>query len=833
MSAAKTPQSPFPGPRPYETGERDRFFGRAGERRDLAALVIANRLTVLHGPTGAGKTSLLAAGLVPELERAGFQVMPVARPGGLLPPGTDPTRLRNIYTANVLMHWHHGEFEDVVQHTITSYLEAMPDPRPDRPLALVVDQFEDLFTTHSTQWEQREAFLRELAECIAEPARGVEERPVRLCIAVRDDALAELERYAGILPELLRVRLRLDPLRRPAAVEVLTHAAGGVFSRPDAEKFAGDLAYRRVRAFGKLTLVPTEFIEPIQLQLACDEKWRRGGKAGPLAKPRDPDEALIRYYDAAVARARVGWGAEAKIRRFVGERLVTPEGTRAAAVRGKRSTGGLANKLVDRLERERILRAEERLGLRWYELAHDRLIEPVRMSNTTWSESQRRRRAIRRYTLLLLLLAGLGVAGYFLVRWALATYYGLEGEKSGVLAQLAETADRKQGLEDTLAQTEAALAVERLRVRARALDGELVALADDIRALAGVVADMGRFTPRGRDEEPIALTNFLAAAAELPGLRARLTGLGERQAALVADLAAAAGAQPRVASDLKTLSKETENRGLEIDRLGADLGAVEADHPRHRARLQAELAGYEPPGRSGNADARNRAMSRDLWREAFVLHLQGKTEDARGRFERAHLRDPGNAAAWDMLARIALAADDVKAAEQSFRKALSQESGYGPSLAGMAGLYLGKEWLLDADACARGALAAAPALTSARAVLRAVEQRRQAELESDEEGLSARNPCVRGRALTTDADPALAAAPSPSTPAPAAPEPAPEPVAAPTPTVPPFAPTPEQEGKPAAQPKPKPKPKPKPAPDQPADAAPAGRDADVPAAPSD
>src|SRR5690606_3185452 len=165
---------------------------------------------------------------------------------------------------------------------------------------------------------------------------GVEERPVRVCLALRDEVLAELERYAAILPDLLRVRFRLDPLRRPAAIEVLTQTAGGVFSQVDAEKFAGDLAHRRVRAFGKLTLVPSEFIEPIQLQVACDEKWRRGGKTGPLAKPRDPDEALVRYFDAAVARARAGWGGEAKIRQFIGDQLITPEGARSAAIRGKR-----------------------------------------------------------------------------------------------------------------------------------------------------------------------------------------------------------------------------------------------------------------------------------------------------------------------------------------------------------------------------------------------------------------------------------------------------------------------------------------------------------------
>ncbi|MFY0539843.1 hypothetical protein [Nannocystis pusilla] len=185
----------------------------------------------------------------------------------------------------------------------------------------------------------------------------------------------------------MRVRFRLDPLRRPAAIEVMTHAAGGMFSRPDAEKLATDLGHRRVRTFGKLALVPSEFVEPMQLQLACDEKWRRGGRSGAMAKPRDPDEALIRYLDAGIARARAGWNSEAKIRRFIGDKLLTPEGERSAVIRGKRHTGGLNNKLVDRLEQERIVRAEERLGTRWYELAHDRLLEPMRLSNATWFEA--------------------------------------------------------------------------------------------------------------------------------------------------------------------------------------------------------------------------------------------------------------------------------------------------------------------------------------------------------------------------------------------------------------------------------------------------------------
>ena len=48
--------SPYPGPQPFTAADKARFFGRSRELQDLAALVIAQPLTVLYGATGAGKT---------------------------------------------------------------------------------------------------------------------------------------------------------------------------------------------------------------------------------------------------------------------------------------------------------------------------------------------------------------------------------------------------------------------------------------------------------------------------------------------------------------------------------------------------------------------------------------------------------------------------------------------------------------------------------------------------------------------------------------------------------------------------------------------------------
>jgi hypothetical protein len=57
--------------------------------------------------------------------------------------------------------------------------------------------------------------------------------------------------------------------------------------------------------------------------------------------------------------------------------------------RGRDSTGGIPNAAVDALENQHLIRAEVRAGARWYELTHDRFIEPIQRSNATWRQHER------------------------------------------------------------------------------------------------------------------------------------------------------------------------------------------------------------------------------------------------------------------------------------------------------------------------------------------------------------------------------------------------------------------------------------------------------------
>jgi len=65
-------QNPWLGLTPFTEEFSCYFFGRADETAELFRLLKRERLTVLFGQSGLGKTSMLQAGLFPRLRQADF-----------------------------------------------------------------------------------------------------------------------------------------------------------------------------------------------------------------------------------------------------------------------------------------------------------------------------------------------------------------------------------------------------------------------------------------------------------------------------------------------------------------------------------------------------------------------------------------------------------------------------------------------------------------------------------------------------------------------------------------------------------------------------------------
>jgi hypothetical protein len=60
-------ENPWPGLRAYNERGKDYFKGRRDIARDLRRLIVREDLVLLYGISGLGKTSLLKAGVFPDL----------------------------------------------------------------------------------------------------------------------------------------------------------------------------------------------------------------------------------------------------------------------------------------------------------------------------------------------------------------------------------------------------------------------------------------------------------------------------------------------------------------------------------------------------------------------------------------------------------------------------------------------------------------------------------------------------------------------------------------------------------------------------------------------
>ena len=158
--------NPYVGPRPYERGDRRNFYGRKREARDLLSLIMAERVVLFYAPSGAGKTSLLNAQIVPVLEEEeGFHVLPAVRVGSDLPPDIDPQDVPNVFVFSALMGLARDQVpaKALTDYTLLSFLREfcsdVQDDVEERPPILIFDQFEEVITTHRDRWQDTQAFF--------------------------------------------------------------------------------------------------------------------------------------------------------------------------------------------------------------------------------------------------------------------------------------------------------------------------------------------------------------------------------------------------------------------------------------------------------------------------------------------------------------------------------------------------------------------------------------------------------------------------------------------------------------------------------------------------
>ena len=394
-------KNPYVGPRPFEEEEWELFFGRKREADDLLSLMLTSRLVLFYAPSGAGKSSLIRTSLCRGLRAEDFEVLPITRVSGELL--SDTTTIDNIFVFNLLMHLDCDQHPPA-QLAVTSLsdyvkqlrpLTSAPDETEPSPLVLMIDQFEEIFTAHPEAWDKREDFFKQLNQAMNEC------KSLWVLLALREEYVAALDPYARLLPGGLRTRFYMQSLSHVAALEALEGPAqkGNRPFEPGVAKILVDnlcLTWMRDHIARQY---PGEFVEPVQLQVVCHQLWNElqntprpsisladlQGVAGTADLAHFVDTALARFYADGIRRTMTATGEpELDLRDWFDDQMITEAGTRNLVFRGAEKTGGLSNHAVDQLAANLLIRGEARAAGTWYELIHDRLIQPIRDANLAW-----------------------------------------------------------------------------------------------------------------------------------------------------------------------------------------------------------------------------------------------------------------------------------------------------------------------------------------------------------------------------------------------------------------------------------------------------------------
>ncbi|HYI98034.1 MAG TPA: ATP-binding protein [Bryobacteraceae bacterium] len=389
-------RNPYPGPRPFSADEYRIFAGRDHEISELTSLIVSHQVVLLYAQSGAGKTSLVNAGLKVPLEERDVYVLSSARVGIPVDEGVRLSDVANVYTYSATGDLFPETADEGGWRQNATLLEAfsrLPEAKNEfgeSALRLfILDQFEEIFNAYPQRWQDRTAFFEQLAELLRNY------RELRVLLVLREDYLAAFNELAPCLPESARTRYHLERLREPEAVAAVKKPLEGTSTQFDtgvAETMVQDLmTITVVDPTGEAVTVPGEFIEPVQLQVVCFTLFDRMPKDSSLITIEeyrqfgDPDQALESFYKDAVAAAVAATAIdEGELREWCESKLITPAGTRGLVFQGRGKTGGIDNRLVEILEQRHLIRPEIRSGSRWYELTHDRFIRPIQRSNLAW-----------------------------------------------------------------------------------------------------------------------------------------------------------------------------------------------------------------------------------------------------------------------------------------------------------------------------------------------------------------------------------------------------------------------------------------------------------------
>ena len=417
---------PYRGLEPYTEEDRRFFFGRERDEKIIAANLFAARLTVLYGGSGVGKTSVLRAGVIPELQNAPHAAVVFFNTWQL--PEFEAA-LKTSIAAAVSQSAASPVSLDSLKPLDEFVLECAGAVRGS--IFLIFDQFEEYFLYHGPTAAEH-GFDAELARLVNR--RDID---AHVMLSLREDGLSKLDRFRGRIPNLLSNMLRLDHLDRQAA----EHAIRKPLERYNETPTPGSYSIEIENALVEALLADRDLMRPVGtivrgeqspgaeekfetplLQLVLTRIWDEERQARSnilrlttLRRLGGAKRIVDRHLATVMTRlTRAERDTAANIFRF----LVTPDGSKFAYTLSDLAGSAelpqqKVQRVLTRLGETRILRTVATPGQpAQYEIFHDVLGAAISSWRRIYVRRRERRRRLLQAAAVVLLLFAAGTAFY-------------------------------------------------------------------------------------------------------------------------------------------------------------------------------------------------------------------------------------------------------------------------------------------------------------------------------------------------------------------------------------------------------------------------------------
>jgi len=238
----KLVSSPYKALLDYKISDAPLFYGRRTAIRELFRLLQPSTLTIIHAESGAGKSSLLQAGLAARLLVQGHLPLLVRF------WNQDPAiAVKRAFIPNL------AKVPGLAQAPLVDFLHQVRGILgSETRLYILLDQFEELFTALDSERQSR--FINELADCLEDETLGVP-----WAVTLRDEYFGLIANFSPRIQNPFERQYLLKPFTPAEAEQVIVEPA-----RRAKVTYQENLADQILQ-----DLHQPQGISPAELQLVC------------------------------------------------------------------------------------------------------------------------------------------------------------------------------------------------------------------------------------------------------------------------------------------------------------------------------------------------------------------------------------------------------------------------------------------------------------------------------------------------------------------------------------------------------------------------------------